>query len=291
MANSYCITTDSTADMPGEFYDTEGIDVIPYTYMLGDDVFLDDRLSEEQYDQFFKRMSEEKLVSKTTQVNFGQFIEFFEPKLKAGKDIIHLHFAGVLSGSYQNALQVAKKLREDYPERKIEIIDTKSATVGLGLMLWYVARKQKDGYGFTEMVEYIENLRKHLCHHFTLDDLNHLFRGGRLSKTQAMVGSMLQMKPILEITAEGHVNVLGKVRGRKQSIAKLLNMFYENYDPERNDIVFVGHTLSLNEAKEVAKEIEKKMGLTNFFFHSVGPVIGSHLGAGGVGLFYIGKTR
>lgn len=289
--NSYCITVDSTADMPASYYKEENIDVLPYTYTINGEAFLDYQLSEEDYEAFFKRIRDEKVVPKTTQVNIAQYEEFFENKLKNGQDVIHLHFSSVLSGSFQNAQIVVRELREKYPDRKIEVIDTQSATLGLAVILWHAVKKQKEGLSFEEMVEFVNEIRTKACHHFTVADLNYLSMGGRLSKSQAFIGSMLNVKPILEISKEGYVNVIGKVRGKKAAFNKLVDLFCENYDPNRSEIVFIVHSLCLQDAKELAKAIQEKTGLTNFFFHSVGPVIGTHTGVGAFGPMYIGKSR
>lgn len=287
----YLITSDSTCDMPASFYEEENIPILPYTFIMNEESFLDDHLEEEAYDAFFLRIKNEKLLPTTAQVNLKQASDFFEPLLKDGYDVIHLHFASALSGSYNNVCVVAQELREKYPEREITIIDTKSATLGQGLILWYAIKRKKEGMGYKEMVSYVTELSDRLCHYFTVDDLNYLHRGGRLSKASAIVGSMLQVKPMLEISKEGKVEVIGKVRGRKTSLDKLVKKFLDTYVPEENEIIFLCHSLSLKEAQEVAKAIEEKTGITNFFYHSVGPVIGSHTGPGAVAVFYVGRER
>ena len=205
--SNYVVTVNSTVDLPKAWLEERNVSVIPLKYTIEDQTYVDmEGLSSKE---FFGKLRDGKMAV-TSQVNPDEARKMLEPILKEGKDVLHLAFTAALSGTYNSMRLAAEELLEEYPERKIMIVDTKCACMGEGLLLYYVLKKKEEGASIEEAYTYAEELKEHIGHYVTVDDLNHLHRGGRVSKTSAVLGSMVKIKPILIINAEGKLEVVAK---------------------------------------------------------------------------------
>ena len=287
--NNYLICTDSACDLPSVLLDELGIKSCPLTFRFdGDDKEYEN--GEMDTKTFYDRMRGGE-IAKTSAVNTEVFKNFFESVLSEGKDIFYLGFSSGLSTTYNSARIAAEDLRPAYPDRKIIVIDSLSASAGFGLLLWYAAEKKKDGMTLTELSEYIDAIKMKLCHWFTVDDLVYLKRGGRISPTVAFVGNALGLKPVLHMDNEGHLVSVSKVRGRKNAIAALMAKYTELADAPNNSVVFISHSDCYDDAKLLSDMINEKHGVSAKLITDVGPVIGAHSGPGTLALFFVGKER
>ena len=230
-------------------------------------------------------------MATTNAVNPSQWKEAAEAVLKAGQDVLILAFSSGLSTTYNSACIAAEELREEYPDRKIAVVDTLAASLGQGLICWYVCKKQQSGASFEETAAYAKEILPHIAHWFTVNDLFHLKRGGRVSAATAMVGTMLQIKPVLHMDDEGHLISVSKARGRKGSLEALAAKVGEDAIEPEKQTMFISHGDCLEDAMVVGKILQEKYGVPEVKYNYVGPVIGAHTGPGVVALFYYGKKR
>lgn len=198
-----------------------------------------------------------------------------------------------MSSSYNNAAVVASELNEQYTENKVIVIDTLSASLGQGLVVYKAVQLRKEGKTIEETAAWVEENKLHFCHQFTVDDLNHLYRGGRVSKLTAVAGTLIHVKPILHVSDEGKLIAIGKVRGRKKSLIALVDNMERTIGSyrDKNDIVFISHGDALEEAEYVASLVKERFGIENFLINPVSPTIGAHSGPGTIALFYMGDRR
>ena len=239
---------------------------------------------------FYRRICEGE-ISTTNQISMATFTETFEPYLKAGTDVLYLGFSSALSGTYNNSVIVARELAEKYPERKIRTVDTLCAAFGEGLLVWSAVQKKREGAAIEEVAEWAEQNRLHLHHWFTVDDLNHLKRGGRISGTAALMGTMLGIKPVLHVDGKGGLTMIDKVRGRRQALEDMVKHMELTGENLKDQMIFVSHSDYQEGADYIQKLVAEKFGCTRFRVAPIGPVIGTHTGAGSVLLFYFGKDR
>ena len=229
----------------------------------------------------------------TSQANPEQVRKLFEGILKEGKDILHIAFSSGLSGSYNSARIAAEELKEMYEGAEICVIDSLCASVGEGL-LYHKARCMKEkGKTLQEVAAWVEKNKLHICHNVAVDDLNHLYRGGRLSRTSAVVGSMINIKPFIHMDENGKLVPIGKVRGRKKSLNILVDAMEEQIKgyEEENDVIMISHGDCIGDARYVGKLVEERFGIHNILINYVGTVIGSHTGTGVVALCFMGNKR
>lgn len=239
----------------------------------------------------FYQMLRDKKIAKTSLINAGQFLEFFESFLKAGEDILYVAFSSALSGTYQSSLIAREELLLKYPERKIYCVDSKSASMGQGLLIYLAYDLVKKGKSIEEVASWIENNRLNVVHLFTVDDLGTLKRGGRLSDTQAFLGSLLKIKPILHVSNEGKLVPIKKARGREFSLEQMVSMMKDYIkDPEKQTI-FISHGDCIQEAKEVGTKIQATYGVKEIIYNTIGPIIGAHSGPGTIAVFFLGHER
>ena len=196
-----------------------------------------------------------------------------------------------MSGTYHSICLAAEELREKYPEATISVVDSLCASMGEGLLIHKAAMLKEAGKSLQEVTQWLEENKLHLCHNFTVDDLFFLHRGGRVSKTTAIVGSALGIKPVLHVDNEGKLVPVGKVRGRKQSLIALVDRMVKQVQGVENDIVFISHGDCLEDAEFVRDQIKERLGIQNFMINYIGPTIGSHSGPGTVALFFMGQSR
>ena len=230
-------------------------------------------------------------MSTTSQVNPEEAADLLEPFLKDGKDILHLGFSSALSGTLNSMKIAGETLQEKYPEAKVIVIDTLCACLGEGLLLYKALQQKEKGMTIDELSEWVEENKLHICHDVTVDDLNHLHRGGRVSKTTAVLGTLVQIKPIIHMDDNGKLQVIGKERGRKKSLNRIVDMAVEQSKGWDNDIIMITHGDCLDDAEYVAKLVREKMGIDNILINNIGTVIGSHTGPGVVAVFCMGNKR
>lgn len=283
----YIIITDSTCDLPQTIIDKNNIKVIPYELTFNGENYFSS--TEINYKDFYKELRNGTLP-KTTQINSTKFIEYFEPLLKSGQDILYICFSSALSGTYASALNAAQELNELY-DNKVFVVDSKSATLGQGLLVFKALEKQREGYSIKDLEKWLNENNTRLYHVATVNDLFHLKRGGRISSSAAVVGSMLNIKPLIKITPGGALESFGKVRGRKASIMALINNMEENMILEENSTIFIAHADCLDDANFLASEIKNRFNIKNFVINYIGPIIGSHIGPEALAVFYWANSR
>ena len=286
--SNYQIITDSCCDFSAEEYLQLNLVKIPLSVEfrgeVGDDKN-DDSLKV-IYDGL--RAGE---AARTSAANPESWKRVMEPVLREGRDVLVMAFSSGLSTTCQSAQIAASELRESYPQRQILVVDTLCASMGQGLLVWYACRKRDEGMGLEELYAWVEENKLHLCHWFTVDDLMHLKRGGRISAATALVGTMLQIKPILHVDDEGHLINVAKARGRKASLdalAKKVSELGAGYD---NSTMFISHGDCREDAEYLAAQLKEKYGAKEVRINYVGAVIGSHAGPGTVALFFLGDHR
>lgn len=289
--SGFKIVTDSTTDLPQRLVDEMDVEIIPMNFVIGNDSFLNypDEREISSHD-FYTRIAAGE-SSSTNQISIANFTETFEPHLKAGTDVLYIGFSSGLSGTYNNSRLVEQELAKKYPERKIYAVDSLAASMGEGLLVWHAVQMQRAGSSVDEVKTWLEQNRCRLHHWFTVDDLNHLRRGGRISGTSALVGSMLGIKPVMHFDDEGHIILVDKIRGRRQSLDTLVKHMAKSSEDPADQMIFVSHSDSLEAAQYVAERVRQEFGVTQTEIGSIGPVIGAHTGTGTVALFYLGKDR
>lgn len=283
--------TDSTADLPQEYLTEHNIDCMNLSYILDDVTYGHGK--ELDCKEFYAMMRAGKMPT-TSQVNPEEAKEHFERCIKNGeKEILCLAFSSGLSGTYNSMRIAAEELQEQYPDVKIVVIDTLSASLGEGLLVHKAVMLREEGKSLYEVAEWVRGNIQHLVHVFTVDDLFHLYRGGRVSKTTAFVGTLAGIKPKLHVDNEGHLIPIGKVRGRKKSLHALVDYMEEKMGSYRqqNDIIFISHGDDLEAAEFVRDLIKERFGIETFMINNVGPTIGTHSGPGTIALFFMGEAR
>ncbi len=287
----YVIFTDSTTDLSPELIRELQAEVIPLCYMMGGNTYHNiPGGGEMSVEAFYERLRNGEM-STTAQINSEEFIQYFSPSLESGKDILYLAFSSGLSGTCHSAVLAKEELEKKYPGRRVEVFDTLCASMGEGLLVYHAARLKQAGKDMDEVLSWLkENVLK-LCHWFTVDDLNHLKRGGRVSAATALVGTMLGIKPVLHVDDEGHLISVSKVRGRKQSLDALVKRMEETAIDPKGQTVFISHGDCLEDARYVERLVREKMGVETICINQIGPVIGAHSGPGTVALFFLGEKR
>ena len=284
----YVITVNSTVDLPKEWLEERHVPVIPLKYTIDGETYTDmEGLSAKE---FFDKLREGKM-STTSQVNPEEAADMLEPFLKEGKDILHLGFSSGLSGTLNSMKIAGEMLQENYPEAKVIVIDTLCACLGEALLLYKALQQKEKGMNIDELAQWVEENKLHICHNVTVDDLHHLQRGGRISKTTAVLGTLVQIKPIIHMDDNGKLQVIGKERGRKKSLNKIVDMAVEQSKGWDNDIIMITHGDCIKDAEYVAKLVREKMGIDNILINNIGTVIGSHTGPGVVAVFCMGNKR
>lgn len=284
----YIITVNSTVDTGKEWLKERNVPVIPLKYTIDGQEYTDMYgLSDKE---FFQKLREGKM-SVTSQINPEEAKEMLEPYVKEGKDVLHLAFSSALSGTCNSMKIAAEELQEEYPEAKVIVVDTLCACMGEAMLLYYALKQKEAGKAIEEVAQWAEENKLHVCHNVTVDDLFHLHRGGRVFKTAAVLGTMVKVKPIIHMDDNGALQVIGKERGRKKSLHKIVDMAVERSEGWDNEIIMITHGDCLEDAEYVAKLVREKMGVENVLIHNIGTVIGSHTGPGVVATFCMGNKR
>ena len=284
----YKIVTDTCCDFPSHMYKELDLGVVPLSVSFrGEAVFSYD---EAWLKDLFAGLRQGEATS-TSAANPDQWANVIEPVLAQEQDVLVMAFSSGLSTTYQSAVIAAEDLREKYPQRKIHVVDTLAASLGQGLLVYYACKKRDEGLTLEELTAWCEEYKYKLAMWFTVDDLMYLKRGGRISAATALVGTMLQIKPVLHVDDEGHLINVAKARGRKASIEALAKKLGETGIPGANDTVFICHGDCLEDAQQLEAILKEKYGVKDVFIYYVGAVIGSHSGPGTLALFYLGNHR
>ncbi len=287
----FVITTESNADLSPEFVAANGIRVIPHYYKV-EEVEYGGEGNELPIKEFYDEMRAGKKVG-TMASNPAVIEEIFNDILSQGKDVLHISFSSALSGGCANVQMVGRQMMEEHPEFSVIVVDTLSASAGEALMIIKALECQKEGRSLAETEAIIKELVPHICVQFTVEDLEYLRRGGRLSKTSAVLGTMINLKPILHINDEGGLVALAKVRGRKKSIATMLDNMEERLGTFKDRQIAIGilHGDCEEEALAIKEKITERFGYTEFVLCQIGAAIGAHSGPGTLGLIFLGDYR
>ena len=283
---SFKIITDSCCDL-AELAQELDLTVVPLSVEMDDNVYTEgDMTPKELYDHL--RAGK---MPKTSAVNPEGWANAIRPVLEAGQDALVIAFSSGLSATYQSAVIAAEELREEFPDRKITVIDSLCAAAGQGLLVYSAAQRRAEGKSLEETAAWVEERKLNLCHWVTVEDLMHLKRGGRVSAATAVVGTMLSIKPIIRVDDEGKLDSCAKSRGRKAAINYLLARMEESFDPTMSDTVFIGHGDCEAEAQTMAEAVKTRFGVKHVFINYVGAVIGAHTGPGVLVVGFFGKNR
>ena len=289
--SEYVLITDSSADLSQEMVQELGVTVLPLSFTIQGKTYRNYPDNREMDLPLFYDMLRAGELATTSAVNVAEYTQAVEPILQEGKDVLILAFSSGLSSTYQASVLAAEELREKYPDRKIYTVDTLCASLGQGLLVYLAVQEQRKGRSIEEVRDWAESTKLNLCHQFTVDDLHFLKRGGRISATTAVVGSMLQIKPVLHVDNEGHLINIGKARGRQASLKALVDKMEKTVTEEGRKTVFISHGDCRKDAVTVADMVRERFGTQDIRINYVGPVIGAHSGPGTLALFYLGTER
>lgn len=291
--SDFKIMIDSCADLPADYIQQNDLLLGYLRFFFADSAVAPsfDTLTHSADFKRFYNMLREGSRAMTSQMASDQVKEIMQPTLDGGTDILYIAFSSGLSGTYSSAVQAQKELAEEYPDRKIRIVDSRAASLGLGLMIDYAVELKKAGKNIDEVTEWVENNKFTFSHWFTVDDLHFLQRGGRITMTSAFLGSLLSIKPVLNMDNAGHLILRDKTRGHKRAIMHLLDRLEEMGDDPAHQRIFISHGDDLEGAELLAEKIHERTGNTNIMINYIGAVIGAHSGPGTIALFFKGKDR
>ena len=284
---SYQIITDSCCDLTEQQLQELNVTCANLTVMYNGETHRN--FSEPSAVKAFYDEIRGGVMATTAAANPDDWAQLMQPALEAGKDVLVITFSGGMSTTYQSAVIASKDLQEEYPQRTIIVIDSLAAALGQGLLVYHAAKKRDEGMGIQELAAWVEEAKLHLCHWVTVDDLSHLKRGGRISTTSAIVGSMLNIKPIIHVDNDGHLINTAKVRGRKVALEYLVKKFSETCTDF--DTVFIGHGDCPEDAAALEAMLREKHDIKEVVTGYVGPVIGAHTGPGVLVVFFMGTQR
>ena len=286
---AYRIVTDSASNLSEEMIDEFGLEILPMTFMV-DGVERRSYLKGEKTDlkQFYTMMREGKVIT-TSLPNLQETEATMRAILDAGEDILYLGFSSALSSAFGSIELLMRRLAGEYPERKLRAVETFAASGGQGMLVYLACKKAAEGASLDETGDFVVETRDHLCHWFTVDDLMFLFRG--VSRTSAWAGTMLNIKPVLHVDAEGALIPMEKVRGRKKSIKALVDHMEKTAIDPASQTVFITHGDCLEDAEYVAQEVKERFGVKEVVINYVDPVIGAHSGPGTMALFFLADKR
>ena len=286
------IVTDSSSNLVEEMIDDFGLHVLPLTFMVDGEEY-QSYLKGQHTDlkQFYTMMREGKVIT-TSLPNLAESEALMRGLLEQGRDILYLGFSSGLSGTFEATELLMRDLAAEFPERTLCAVDTLAASGGEGLLVWHAVQRARAGASIGEVRDWVEENKLHLAHWFTVDDLMFLFRGGRVSKTAAWAGTMLNIKPVMHVDDEGHLIPLEKVRGRKKSLNALVDHIEKSaVQPIDQQMVFITHGDCLEEAEYVADQVKERFGVKEVVINYVDPVIGAHSGPGTMALFFLADKR
>ena len=288
MAN-YKIITDSACDLPVKMLQELDVSTVALTVNFRGET-RNDSVDDAQVKELYDAMRGGE-VATTAAVNPDGWSKVIESAVAEGFDAFVLAFSSGLSTTYQSAVIAANELAEKYPQRKIMVVDGRAAALGQGLFVWHICKMRDVGLSLEELAAWAEENKNHVAHWFTVDDLVYLKRGGRVSAATALVGTMLNIKPVLHVDNEGHLVSMVKARGRKAAINTLVSKLQELGGDWDNSTVFICHADCIDDAQRLAEIVKEKCGVQETFIGNLGAVIGSHAGPGTLALFFMGNEK
>lgn len=288
MNKNFVITCDETCDLPFEYTSKRNIDVLKMQYEIDGVRYSGDNVLTPK--EFYAKMRNGSRPL-TSQANPDDALNFFEKYFKEGKDILHIGFSSALSGNYQVSLMALNELKEKYPERTFYAVDSLCASLGEGLLVHYALNLRDKDKDIKEIYDWLENNKLRVCHNFTVDDLFHLQRGGRVSKATALFGTMLSIKPVMHVDDLGRLIPVAKVRGRKQSIIALVDRMEKVFGNNENETFFICHGDCIEDAEYLASLVKERFGIKECLINYTGSVVASHSGPGTLALFFLGDHR
>lgn len=289
--SNYKIVTDSTSDLPVKLIEELELHVIPMLYTVDGKDYLNTPDEKALSSHDFYDLLRAGKTSTTTQINSEVFKDEVRPYLQQGLDVLYLGFSSGLSSTFNSVRLATAELKEEFPDRRVVAVDTLAASLGEGLIVYHAAMRKKEGMSIDETAAWVEENRLHLAHWFTVDDLNHLKRGGRVSGAAAFVGTMLNIKPVLHVDDEGHLIPVDKIRGRRKSLEELVAHMEKTAIKPAEQTVFISHGDALDDAKYVEELVRKRFGTQTIYINPIGPVIGTHSGPGTIALFFLAEKR
>lgn len=284
----FIISTDSTSDLPESFVRENNISIHPLYYTVKGTQY--GGQNEMDMGEFYRIMRDGEMPQ-TSASNPDVILNIFNRDLDKGCDILHISFSSGLSSSYNNAHVMAEEAMEGHEGSRIVVIDSLCASLGQGLLVYHAVRLKKEGKSLDEVAAWIEENKLHICHEFTVEDLKYLFKGGRISKAAAYIGSLINVKPVLHVDDEGHLISLFTVRGRKKSLAAMVDNMAERVGSCENSFVFISHADCHEDAELLAGLVKERFGIDALIIGAVSPTIGSHCGPGTIALFHLGEHR
>lgn len=289
--SDFVMVTDSCCDLTKEQVKEMELEIVPLTVELEGKTYYHYPDERELSIKTFYQALRDKKVATTSLVNVGTFLALFENLLKSGKDILYIGFSSALSGTLQSSRVAADELKAAYPNQKIIIIDSLAASMGEGLLVDYAWQLKHKGKSIEEVQKWIEDHKLNLCHLFTVDDLGTLKRGGRLSDSQAFLGSLFRIKPILHVSDEGKLVPVKKARGRDFALSSMVQLISERTETLKGQTVFISHGDCLEDAEKVGKMIKDTYQPSEIVYNEIGPIIGAHSGPGTIAVFFMGDHR
>ena len=284
------IITDSGCDMPASYLQEHDVVCVKLGFTMNN-VDYEGEGGEKITEKEFYQKLQGGAMPTTYQVTSEMAKNYISKSLQSGRDVLVLTFSSGLSGTSGSFVVAARDLQEQYPDRKIVVVDSLCASMGQGLLLDYAIKKADSGANLEETAKYVEELKLHICHQFTVDNLFHLKRGGRVSGATALVGSILKIKPIMHVDNNGKLVAIGKVIGRKKSLHALVDRLFELADMNENDRIFISHGDCIDDVNYVIGLIRERLPKVEILVNYVGAVIGTHSGCGTLALFHKGKQR
>lgn len=289
--SSYVIITDSSCDLPDSIVKELELEVLPLAFIMDGKTYRNYPDNREMSPEEFYNKEREGLMATTNAVNVGEATDAIEAVLKQGKDALVLAFSSGLSTTYNSFQIAADDLSEKYPDRKVYAVDTLCASLGQGMLVYQAAKLRQQGKSIEEVRDWAEANKLHQCHWFTVNDLFFLKKGGRVSAATAVVGTMLQIKPVMHVDNEGHLIKVDTARGRKASLRAIIDKVAETGIDPASQTMFICHSDCLEDAQYISDQVKERYGVKEIIINPIGPVIGAHTGPGCVSLFFTGKHR
>ena len=284
---SFAISTDTSANLPTAELQWHQLYLLPFSYIVNEVEHQCLDLSAFDGDAYYEMLRH--TPASTSMISMDQYRQLWEPLLEEGHDILHVGMSSGISGAYQSAVMAARELREEYPQRRLVVFDTRAASLGEGIQVLHAATCREAGYTLDETVRELAELRPRIRQIFTVDDLMHLRRGGRVSAVSAAVGTALRIKPLLKGDEAGRIVVFGKVQGRKRSVRALADNFAANAELLGRWPIGIAHAGCRDEALALAAMLKESDPKARIILVDYEPVTGSHVGPGALAMFYVAK--
>ena len=284
------IITDSGCDLPTAYLQEKEVACVKLGFSMDGVAYAGADGKDISEKEFYQKLADGAMPT-TYQATSEEAREYIEDSVKDGKDVLIIAFSSGLSGTVGSFEVAARELRKQYPERKIVVVDSLCASLGQGLLVDYAVKKADTGASIEETASYLVHLKGQICHHFTVDNLFHLKRGGRVSSATAIVGSILKIKPIMHVDDNGKLVAIGKAIGRKKSLHKLVENLLETQNMGENDPIFISHGDCMDDVEYVKALLLEYFPKAEIFVNYIGPVIGTHSGCGTLAIFNKGKHR